>query len=170
MPYPELLLRPDLGKRAYRLRCRFAIDAFPREWFLEKAKYAAAQRFVEDMAKQGWEHIQKFGFQMKGPFSALTVPFLPKRALQEKWHFNARYPMPRRISSEGAPAYVGTVPLLGESEKWEYELAGVFIHKTILTELGPAHKIGLAQEKKRLEEKKTKAKGAEVPSNGKSSG
>ena len=130
--YSELLLRPDLGKRAYRLRCRFSVGAFPKEDWLGKAKVAAAEKFIEDMAKHDWHYLEHHGIRMTGPFAAMQAMSLPPRHQQEKWHWNARMPfLPRGLSND---VPVVTVPSLDESDKWEYELAAVFVHDTILTE------------------------------------
>ncbi len=133
----ELLIRPDLGKRPYRLRCRFDIDAYPSERSLEKAKFAAAEMFVKDMKKQGFEYWEKHGFTMTGPYSAVDTITLPKRG---------KGPLPSKdIMAAVAAGYrpgqpsnsngVKTVPLITETDRWAFELSGVFIHDTILTEL-----------------------------------
>ena len=132
---PGLLLRSDLGKRPYRLRCRFKIGDHPRLEQVQKASAKAAEQFVKDMHVQGWEFVPKYGFDMRGPFPALKVIPLPKAPPQ----LTARQMAPlvaaghkfRAAPLEG----VQSVPLLGETDGWEYELRGVFTHKTILTEL-----------------------------------
>ncbi len=142
---PELLLRPDLGKRAYRLRCRFAVGAYPSRGFLEKAKVACAEEFVIDMAKQGWEYLDKYGFRMTGPYPVVEVINLPSRSQQERWHQPSAEIMAAvvagarigRIAQDGG--YARPVPLVAESDRWEFELAGVFVHKTILMEYPDEH-------------------------------
>jgi len=130
---PEILLRPDLGKRAYRLRCRFTVDAYPtREW-LDKAKVAAAEAFVKDMGKQGWQYQDKYGFRLSGPFPAISPVALLSKAKQNRWHLNARYPVTLRQQAQDN--YVANVPALNATDKWEFELAGVFVRPTILTEV-----------------------------------
>ena len=141
------LVRPDRGKRAYRLRCRFQIDAFPKASFLEKAKYAAAEAFVRDMAKRGWQHVEKYGFRMTGPFPATVTVNLPKRSQQMPWAIPSRDLLPaiqagyRFGPRESSSPYISEVPLLGETDRWEYELAGVFVHETILTESPDEHEL-----------------------------
>lgn len=140
-----LLLRPDLGKKAYRLRCRFCIGAFPSEGSLEKAKRVAAEAFVTDMAKQGWSYLDHYGFKMTGPYPAIEVVQLPKRSQQERWHLRSADMMSAvtmgtrigRIAQDGG--YAKPVPLLAESDRWEFELAAVFAHETILTEYPDEH-------------------------------
>lgn len=144
MPSLELLLRPDLGKKAYRLKCRFLIGAYPSERTLEKAKFHAADLFIRDMAKQGFENVSRHGFKMSGPFAAVQVVNLPKRSQQEQWHtpskdmiaaihqgYTPTLPTP--------PSYVQTVPPVAESDDWEFELSGVFVHPTIMTEVPDPH-------------------------------
>ena len=141
----ELLLRPDLGKKAYRLRCRFVVGAHPSERTLEKAKYEAADLFVADMAKQGWQWLSKHSFRIRGPFPQVQTVTLPKASLQERWHVPSRellpaisagYPGPRPAGDGG---YARLVPLMAETDAWEYELAGVFIRDTIQVEVPDAH-------------------------------
>ena len=136
----ELILRPDLGKGAYRLRCRFTVDAPPRHlqrravWAqtLEKMKLECAQRFVNDMAKRGWEYMDKHGFQMTGPYHGVQVVDLSKLRRQ---HFNTRSPDFWHRNGLGPESAVTTLPSLQESDKWDYELSAVFIHKTLLAEI-----------------------------------
>ena len=144
MPGLELLLRPDLGKKAYRLKCRFVIGAYPSERTLEKAKYHAADLFVTDMAKQGWQYVSRHGFTLKGPFPATETVILPKRSAQERWHVPSRELLPAiqagyraRTGVDGG--YARAVPLLSETDAWEFELAGVFTHDTIMTEVPDPH-------------------------------
>lgn len=129
---PELLIRPDLGKRPYRLRCRFTIDAFPKPHWLEKAKYAAAEAFVRDMAKQGFEYVDRLGVTMTGPFPTVEIASSLRRPRE---HFSARRPDFRR-KEPGSMAT--TLPALTEMPRWDYELAMVFVHKTLLVEIPTA--------------------------------
>lgn len=125
-------------KKAYRLRCRFAMPAYPLPSWLEKAKVKVAEDFVEDMRKQGFEYVPSYGVTMTGPFPVVETVNLPKRSQQARWHMPAQEALQRiqagqRIRAGGEP-YVKAVPSLAMSEKWEYELAAVFAHDTILTE------------------------------------
>ena len=54
-----LLIRPDLGYKPYRLKCRFIMPKHPSVPHLMTAKVEAAELFVRDMAKQGWEYLDK---------------------------------------------------------------------------------------------------------------
>lgn len=135
----QLIARPDLGKKAYRLRCKFRIGRHPRPAFLENAKFAAADRFIEDMAKRGFEYVDRYGFTMTGPRAAIDVIAIPHRV---------RVPSAREMMAavrQGARFLaqddygVQSVPLVTESAEWEYELAAVFVHKTILMEYADLH-------------------------------
>ena len=143
MAYPELLLRRDHGYHSYRMKCRFAVEAYPNPRFLERAKHVAAEAFVKHMAMQGWTYLDKYGFKMTGPYPAVQSVTLPRRSQQERWHepsakimaavaAGARYRAPR-------DGLVSTVPLLGETDKWDYELVGVFVRKTIMAEVPDSH-------------------------------
>ena len=129
----EILLRPDLGKKAYRMRCRFTIDSYPKDEWLEKVKYEVARRFVEDMAKQGYDYIDKFGFKLSGPLDHVAVShFIPPYNRQEKWHYAARDGMPMRVSGD---SYASDLPSLAEAEKWDFELSAVFVSRTLVVEV-----------------------------------
>ena len=134
----EVITRPDLGKKPYRLRCRFRIGALPGERWLEKAKYAAAQQFVDDMAGRGFEYVDHFGFRMTGPYPAL-VPVtvrVPRRLTAREMLPGVMAVNPYRA---GIETLACAVPLLDESEYWEYGLAGVFLHVAILTDTPDPH-------------------------------
>lgn len=141
----ELILRPDLGKKAYRLKCRFVIGAYPGARALEKGKYEAADLFVRDMAKQNYEYVDRYGFTLAGPFPATETVTLPKPSQQEQWHAPSRemivairagYRPEQLVQNDG---YAKPVPLISETDAWEFELSGVFVHETILMEVPDPH-------------------------------
>lgn len=138
---------PDLGKKPYRLKCRFEIGAGHSERQLEKAKYLAAEQFVADMAVKGFEYIgessrlppSERGFRMtfKGAHIKVTGARKPPRVP------SAREMLPEimqgnRFRAQEDPA-VMMVPHWTESEYLDYELSAVFIHETILFEVPDAH-------------------------------
>jgi len=141
----EVIIRPERGKKAYRLRCRFRVEAHPSERWLEKAKYRAAEEFVRDMAKQGWEYLSKHGFKMTGPYPAIETVRLPKASQQPQWHIPSRDMLEaiqagyRLNPPPDEGGYAKTVPLIDETDKWEYELAGVFLREKILSEVPDKH-------------------------------
>ena len=146
----ELLLRRDLGKGAYRLRCRFVIDAAPlspwsrRIWEaeLERMKVEVARRFVEDMTKQGFEYVDEHGFQMSGPYPATPAPV----QIQRPKRSGARAMLPAvmqgdRFRGNGVNGVSLVLPL-AENDTWEYELAAVFVHPTLVIEYPYPHEEG----------------------------
>ena len=54
-----VLLRPDLGKRGYRMKCRFRIEAYPVPDRLKKATAEAAVLFIKDMRLREWEYTDR---------------------------------------------------------------------------------------------------------------
>lgn len=145
-----LLVRPDIGHRAYRLRCRFRVGAYPTQDWLDKAKYTAAEQFVADLAKQGWTYLDKHGFKMSGPFVPVEIVNLPTRHQQAQWHMKSSEMLNKLGTGQqfraASASYASIVPPVAECEYWEFELAGVFVHQTLLTERPDAHeeKKGLA--------------------------
>ena len=147
MRLPELLIRPDLGKRAYRLKCRFAMPAYPLPTWVENEKYKTAERFVSDMAKQGWEYDpgrlapSERGFKLTGPYPKTPILVLPSSV--ERQRIDAHRDLAKvragdRMRDKGSD-YVSTVPMIEESEYWEYEISAVFIRNTILVETPDSH-------------------------------
>jgi hypothetical protein len=142
----EILIREARDRRAYRLRCRFVLPANPRPEWVEKEKYRIAERFIADMRKQGWEHLPRHGFQLSGPFPPTPEPGLP-RSGGSQWHAPSRDLLsavadgrpPRARRGEGLMDGIHAVPVMGETDGWEYELAGVFTHPEILTEVPDRH-------------------------------
>ena len=141
----EVLIRPDLGKKAYRLKARFTTNPHPSERTLELAKVEVAEKFVRDMKTQGWDYLPAHGFAMRGPFPKTEVVVLPSRSQQERWHTASAEMLPhidkpnyaRRAEMDGG--FARTVPTLAATEAWEFELQGVFTHDTILTESPDRH-------------------------------
>ena len=133
-----LIVRPSRDKKPYRLRCRFRIEPHPGQGRLDREKVKVAEQFVRDMHKQGWENHTGSGFAMKGPFPpVIPVTIRPRRTPSAR-QMLAGVARGERVLDDG---YTGVreVPLLGESEWWEYEIAGVFIRAQILTEVPDRH-------------------------------
>ena len=74
----ELILRPDLGKRPLRLKCRFKIEPQPSPRQLEVAKNHCADLFVQEMAKQGFAYMSQYRFRITGPYVFVEPTSLPK--------------------------------------------------------------------------------------------
>ena len=140
MKAPTIFLKPELEKKAYRLKCRFTVEANSLPDWVEKIKYKVAEEFVSDMEKQGWKYDPnklppaERGFKLSGPFSHMQTVQLPKFST-----FKAAEALPRVRAGDrmrdNTNNYVQTVPLLDQTDKWEYELSAVFIRSQILTEL-----------------------------------
>ena len=162
MSHADLLIRPDLGRKAYRLRCAFTVPAFTvrpgasptecvtrRNVYDEAVKRSAvkvAEKFVVDMGLQGWEIEEKHGFQISGPHTVTPIRSIPKRSRQEHWqlpaekalsilYFGGKIP---RLGPD--PGYVTAVAPLNESEDWEYRIAAVFSRPTLVFEYDETQK------------------------------
>lgn len=139
-----LILRPDLGKRAYRLHCRMITPAFPKTDLLEKSRLKVGQEFIDDMAEQGWEYLDRYGMRMNPePKPHVETVTLPKRHLQANWHTPSRELLPAVMAgyrARTAPEhFVTTLPNMAFMESWEWDLSAVFVRKTILTETPDPH-------------------------------
>mgnify|MGYP001608998517 FL=1 len=139
---------PDPGKKAYRLRCRFRVGAYPSQRELYSGKIEAAEQFVRDMRKQGWEYVggssrmppQAQGFRMTGPYPVIepvTIHVAKELPAAEQFAGMLRGNRYR----DGGGTIASTVLPLEENERWEYELAAVFVHETILTEVPDPHEM-----------------------------
>ena len=138
MNAPTLLLRPARDKKAYRLKCRFKIEAYPYPDRLERAKVRMAERFVEDMHKQGWEYAEQFGFKMKGPFPMVETMILRRPRQHSAKEMLAGVLAGNPYRDEGVD-YAKPVLALDMQEYWEYELCATFSRMEILTEYPDAH-------------------------------
>ena len=134
----QTLIRPSLDRRAYRLKCRFRIEPYPRVERLEREKVRIAEMFVSDMNKQGWAYVPEHGFTMKGPF-----PFVAPTTLHTPRSLPARDMLPgvmngvRFRDSGGSVARL--VPALNMTEWWEFELQGIFSRPQVMVEYPDLH-------------------------------
>ena len=128
----------DLGKRPYRMKCRFTIEARPARERLKRGALQAHDLFVRDMAKQGWEYLPSERPRLKGPFTPVVPMTVRIR----------RPPTSRemlRAVAQGATFRAGpedlaqTVTPLSQNESWEYELSLVFVRATIRFEVPDRH-------------------------------
>ena len=133
-----ILPRNDLGRRAYRFKCRFVIEAHPTRERLKQGALKAHEVFVRDMAKQGWEHLASEPPRLGGPFTPvvpMTVRVRRPPSSREMLHAVA----------QGATFRVGEETLaqnvtpLDQNESWEYELGLVFVGRTIRFEVPDQH-------------------------------
>lgn len=100
-----------------------------------KAVLDQVESWIDQMALQGWEYLDKHGLEMVGgPYTVIEPTFIPRPAKRM-----TNKEMLHRVS-QGDPcrdvgqSYAETVLSLAEVEFWEYEVAAVFVHKTILVE------------------------------------
>ena len=111
------------------------MDAYPNPILLERAMYQAADLFIADMRKQDFEHMPSHGFKMSGPYPVTETATLPKRSAQPQWNTSSREVLQRIEGGQRARtadvSFAKEVPKLSESEKWEYELEGVFLRDMI---------------------------------------
>lgn len=134
---PQFLIKPSLDRKGYRLKCRFKIEPYTLSARIDLEKVRVAERFVEDMHKQGWEYENK-GFTLSGPFPfvapmTLRIPKTPTaREMASGVANGARF-----LDDGGTTAPM--MPKLEMSEYWEYELAGVFSRPELLTEIPDPH-------------------------------
>lgn len=138
MEAPAVLIRPDLGKRPYRLKCRFKIEAHPDPERLRRGAASALEMFVRDMRKQGWEYDPRHPVKLDGPFPivetvTLKTPHrLTSREMLAGVRQGARFlPQHETMAKPVTP--------LAMSEYWEFEVKAVFIRDTILTESPDPH-------------------------------
>lgn len=137
MNYPEVLIRPELEKKAYRLRCRFVTPAYPDIDRVHKLKYKIAEDFVRDMELQGWKYTPERlpenvrGFKLTGPYPVTPVTGLPTHA--EMIRFNAKNGPQSYMAVP--PGYAQELLDLDESENWEFEISAVFIREQLMAEV-----------------------------------
>ena len=134
----ELLIRPSLDKSAYRLKCRFKIEAYPQPSRLELAKVRMAERFVEDMHKQGWEYVEQFGFKMTGPFPMVEPVMIHVPRVPSAREMMAGVLAGKPFRDNGVD-YAKPVLGIDMQEYWEYEIAGTFARAQLLTEYPDPH-------------------------------
>lgn len=143
----ELLLRPEVEKKPYRLKCRFSIDAYPRPEWVEKYKLQVAEQFVNDMERQGWEYdpnvlpVSERGFRLRGPFTTTPLTGLPSHVDRVRMSAAAMLPGVRAGNPyrDSGHDYAATVDPIDSTERWEYEISAVFIRPQIFTEIPDPH-------------------------------
>ena len=133
----QTIIKPSRDKKPYRLRCRFKIEPYPRRERLDREKVVVAERFVEDMRKQGWAYSNS-GFKMTGPYPAIDpITIHAPRTPSAREMLAGVSQGQRFLDPGGAPASL--MPTLFESEVWEYEVAAVFIREEMMIERPDLH-------------------------------
>ena len=117
--------------RPMRLHCRFVTNASPRPEEIEAERLKATDRFVDDMARQGWRLVGAPAL-VGGPFPATpraaAVPKAPPRRTRRLGPRDTRPdPYPEGVVKE--------LPTLLTTDAWEYELAGVFVRPLMPSEV-----------------------------------
>ncbi len=130
---------PDLGKRPYWLHCRFEIGAQPTRRQLEQATHKWADRFIEDMAKKGYQYVEKFGIEVTFKGAHIAVMNLPRhpRVLSAK-EMLPQVMQGARFRATDEPR-VMVVPHFTETELWDYDIKACFLHDTILMDKPDRH-------------------------------
>ncbi len=144
---PELLVRPDLGKRGYRLKCRFTVEAYTRPEAVNKLKFKVAELWVQDMYKQGFDYdpnvlpMDERGFKLVGPFVSTPITGLPKTS--DIRPMSGREALRRVLTGDPlrdtGKNFVANLPAIHETDKWEYEISAVFVHTTLMAEIPDSH-------------------------------
>ncbi len=129
----QIIAKPSLDRKAYRLKCRFKVEPYPKRERLKREKVRVAEMFVADMDKQGWKYIPQHGFTMKGPFS-----FVAPTTLHTPRALSAREMLPMVMNGgrfrDNGGSVAKPVLALSMTEYWEFELTGVFSRPQIMTE------------------------------------
>mgnify|MGYP001574454941 CR=1 FL=1 len=133
-----IILPRQLDEKPYRLRCRFLIERQPTARRLDLEKVRVAERFVADMRKQGWRHDARYDFRLRGPLPPVELTTLhPKPAL------TAAQMLTGVLAGQGfrdeSPVEAVAAGQIPTAEAWEYEIAGVFTRRQILTEYADLH-------------------------------
>ena len=140
MNAPLILLRKDLGRRPYKMRCRFEIEADHTRGQLEKARKVALNKFIADIGKRGWEYVERIQPRITGPYpnvqpgSSLPKPqrVSAKRMLPEIMQGN-KFRGDTRVDGIQSPEPI-------DATEWvQYEIEAYFVHDTILVDTPDLH-------------------------------
>mgnify|MGYP001570440128 CR=1 FL=1 len=130
----------DLGKRPYRFKCRFIIEAYPTKDRLKQGALKAHDLFVRDMAKMDppWEYLSSEPPRLKGPFTPVVPMTLRvRRPPSSREMLPAVWQGAKFRAGEETLAQIVTP--LSQNESWEYELSLVFVRETIRFEVPDQH-------------------------------
>ena len=129
-----LILPPDLGRRAFRLKCRFVIEPRPTRESLRSGALRAMELFVADAAKQGWRHVTGEAPRLSGPFSPTKTTTVRRRPSPSSREMLPFVTQGNRFRAGEETVAQRVIPL-AESDRWEYELALVFTRDAIRADL-----------------------------------
>lgn len=137
MDSPSILIKPSQDRQPHYLAARFKIDPYPSRARIEVEKVRLAERFVEDMRKQGWDYAGQ-GFKLTGPF-----PYVEPITIHMPKALTAKQMAPMIANGAKFQDDGGTIapmmPKLMESECWEFQIAGVFSRSDLFTETPDSH-------------------------------
>ena len=134
----EIIIPRDLGRRAYRLKCRFVIEAHPTRERLKQGALKTHEMFVCDMAKQGWEHLASEPPRLGGPFTPVAP--MKVRVARPPSSQEMLYAVAQGATFRAeAETLAQNVTPLDQNDSWEYELSLVFVGKTIRFEVPDRH-------------------------------
>ena len=135
----EVVVRPDLGKRPYRLHCHVTVEGGVRGSELHLAVGHCLDDFVRAMHQQGFEHVSSEPWRSHG----MPKPHIKPMTLRRPARLSSRDMMPAVMQGArfraGPETIALVVPRLEESELWDYDVSGVFLHDTILTDVPDLH-------------------------------
>ena len=117
------IVRPSPEYRRAILRSRFLIGAHHRPEHLDSAMREAGDRFVADMARQGWEFLGRMALA-GGPYVPTPIPTSIPKAPPKAARRLGEHP----TKPDTYPSNVVTdMPTLLTTDTWEYEIAGAFV-------------------------------------------
>ena len=134
----SLLLKPDLDKKAYRMKCRFVIEPYPAPDSLKEGALKAHDWFVTDMAKEGWTYVSGERPRLRGPFPQVVPMTIHRPHIPSSSEMFLAVMQGARFRA-GAETIAKTVLPLSQSEYWEYELALVFYRNPLVADVPDLH-------------------------------
>ena len=130
---------PDLGKRAYRLRCQITVGNGVHGAELRQAVRGCLEHFVKGMHLEGFEWLSRYGWRPEG----MPVPHIEPREIRIPPRLTAKQMLPavkqgaRFLAKDETIAWA--VPSLEESIRWDYIVSGVFVHDTLVIDVPYPH-------------------------------
>ncbi len=133
----QIIIKPSQDRKPHYLAARFTTHPAPSRALIEVEKVRLAERFVEDMRKQGWDYAGQ-GFTLTGPF-----PHIEPITIHMPKALTARQMAPMVANGARFQDDGGTVapmmPTLAESEGWDFKIAAVFSRSDLFTETPDLH-------------------------------
>lgn len=135
----SLLLRPDLGKKAYKMRSRFRIEAEHTREQLNRARNVALNDFIVAMGKRDWQYVSKYLPRITGPYS-----YIQPSEQAKPQRISAKQMLPGVLQGNKyreSPDTLGVFsPDPVDATEWvEYEISAFFVHPTLVLEIPYSH-------------------------------